>query len=267
MRSVYRGFGAADGFDARYPQNWTTAQHQEVMEYGARLHSLMSGQYVIVRPRTKAEERALRVHTQQWVARQKAFVVHTSKPLIAQVHYVTQPEKQMPFGARSIGGGLRVEMVQTYQDGKLVLADRDYLFEEMLGFQPYDWRDFLYALRMLLPLLPDKTPTGKDAMYTLLSREHGPIGSPVLKHFLLQVLQEWAETYEDEFGATLIGVRYQGDRWVAAMSPASEYNKRQERRVLYRKIRAADAQEARKIKTRVGPRVKPKLKAKLARKK
>lgn len=233
------------------------------MEYGARLHSLMSAQHLIVRPRTKAEEKALRIHTQQKVPRQKAFVIHTSKPLVAQVHFVTQPEKKMPFFAAPIGGGLRVEMVQTYQDGELVLTDRDYLFEEVLGFQPYRWEDFIYALQMLLPLLPDTTPTGKPAMYTLLSREHGPISVPVLKEFLIEVLQEWAEKYEDEFAGTLIGVRYQGDRWVAAMSPTSEYNTRQERRSLYRKIRVQDARDARKV---IKP-AKRKVKAKVAKRK
>ncbi len=247
LRSVYRGFSPKDGFDARYPQNWTAHQHSQVMAYGARLHSLMSAQHVIVRPRTKAEEKALRIHTQQKVPRQKAFVIHTSKPLVAAVHYVTQPEKKMPFFAPPIGGGLRVEMVQSYQDGALVLTDRDYLFEEMLGFQPYNPDDFIYALRMLLPLLPDKTPTGKEAMYTLLSREHGPIGTPVFKEFLIETLLDWLEVYEDEFAATLIGVRYQGDRWTAAMSPQSEYNQRQERRALYRKIREQDARDARKV--------------------
>jgi hypothetical protein len=247
LRVVYRGFDAKSGFDARYPQNWTARQHQEVQAYGVRLHSLMGTQHLIVRPRTKAEEKALRVHTQQKVARQKAFVIHTSKPLKAEVHFVTQPMRRMPFFAPPIGGGLRVEMVATYQGGELVLTDRDYLFEEMLGFQPIRWEDFITALRMLLPLLPDKTPTGKGALYTLLSREHGPISSPVLKEFLLEEMQRWAEAYSNDFAGTLIGVRYQGDRWTAAMSPQSEYNKRQERRTLYRKIREEDAREARKI--------------------
>lgn len=217
------------------------------MAFGARLHSFMSTQHVIVRPRTKAEERALRIHTQQKVPRQKAFVIHTSKPMKAEVHYVTQPERLMPFNAPPIGGGLRVEMVQRYQDGKLVLADRDYLFAEMLGYQPIRWGDFIRALLMLLPLLPDKTPMGKDAMYTLLSREHGPIGSPVLKQFLIESMQEWSEAYANEFAATLIGVRYQGDRWEAAMSPESEVNMRERRRQIYKKIREQDARDARKV--------------------
>jgi hypothetical protein len=127
-------------------------------------------------------------------------------------------------------------------------VDRDYLFQEMLGFQPYRWEDFIRALRMLLPLLPDKTPTGKDALYTLLSREHGPISAPVPKPFLLQVMLEWSEAYANEFAGTLIGVRYQGDRWQAAMGPQSELNQRERRRMLYRRIKQQDARDARKVK-------------------
>lgn len=250
LRSVYRGFTARDGFDARYPQNWSAKQHTQVMEYGARLHALMSAQHLIVRPRNKAEEKALRIHTQQHVARQKAFVIHTSDPLKARVHYSTQPSRLMPFFAPPIGGGLRVEMVREHQDGKLVLVDRDYLFQEMLGFQPYTWGQFLRALRMLLPLLPDKTPSGRDALYTLLSREHGPISAPVLKQFLIETLVEWSESYSNSFAGTLIGVRYQGDRWQAAMGPRSEYNQRQARRTLYKRIKQQDAAEARRLPRR-----------------
>ena len=259
LRSVYTGFTSKDGFDARHPQNWTAHQHDQVIEFGSRLHSLISTQHMIVKPRTKAEARALRMHTQQLHPRQKFFVIHTTKPLRAEVFYTPQPERLMPFFAPPIGGGLRVEIVERYQDGKLELVDRDYLFYEMLGYQPLKWDEFVLALRMLLPFLPDKTDTDKEAYYTLLSKEHGPISSPAPKSMLMEKLLEWAEEYSNEFAATLIGVRYQGDRYAAAMSETSEYNQRQRRRQLFRRMREQDRKDAQRLRQ---PKPRPRRKHK-----
>jgi hypothetical protein len=140
--------------------------------------------------------------------------------------------------------------------------DRDYLFREILGYQPGEldrrgrlpgdpWADIIRATRTLMKVMPDQVEVSpgvfKEAMYTLMSQSHGPVSSPVYKRFMIQTLQEWGESYANSFVGILIGWRLQGDRLSAAMAPDSEYNTRQERRELHRQAQHAEALASRRI--------------------
>jgi hypothetical protein len=263
LRTVYRGFTAKEGFDARHPENWSAARRRQVQMYGARLHKLKSARYVLERPKTNAQREALQRHTGQLNPRQKVYVIHPSvDPIKAKVEYIFEPAQPLPFHQIK-PAQLRVRLVQPTAGG--VMYDIDYLFREILGYQPGEldrhgrlpgdpWADIIRATRILMKHMPDQIEVSpgvwKDAMYTLMSQAQGPVASPVYKKELLETLQEWGDQYAKSFVGILIGWRLQGDRQTAAMAPDSEYNERQRRRGLYRQIHREDALAARRLPKR-----------------
>lgn len=236
VRRLFSGFEASDGYDGRYPRNWSMQRRRSVERFAYQANTLLSTPGLLIKPRSQRERDALEKHTGQLHPRQIRFVVHVPAPQKMRVRFV-RDRARVPFmGAAALRlKTLRVETVEKVTGGEMYT--RDYLFREILGYQPVVWEDFIYALIRLLPYLPDRTPSGEEATYTLLSQPHGPISSPVLKSLLLEEMQRWAEEYADDFPGLLVGVRYQGDTFRSYMSPGSEYNERQRIRSVFQKIK------------------------------
>lgn len=236
MRQFFSGFESRDGYDARYPGNWSMQRRRQVEYFAYQANALLSTPSLIVKPRNARERRALEKHTGQIHPRQIRFAVHVPAPLRMRVRFV-RDRARVPFmgAAALLQKRLRVEVVDKVVNGELYT--RDYLFREILGYQPVVWDEFIEALIGLLPYLPDYTPSGEDATYTLLSQPHGPISSPKLKKLLLNEMQRWMQEYSNDLSGLLIGVRYQGDTFTSYMSLKSEYNERQRIRTVFRKIK------------------------------
>lgn len=225
---MFSGFEARNGFDTRHPENWDMRKRRRVEKYGYILHSLTSTQHFIARPRTKAQREALRVRTGQLSPNQKAFVIHDIPS--ARVRYIKGKRKK-----------LLIDIVREVKGGEVFV--RDFIFTELLGFQPLTWEKMVDAMRDMLPFLPDTIPgsaavegASEEPWFVLLSQPHGPISAPVRKSMLLQRMQQWGSEYSNAFSGILIGVRLTGSRWDAAMAPNSEYNERQRRRLVYKQI-------------------------------
>jgi len=260
VRALYSGFEASAGFDLRKVQRWPESRFKTFERFANLATRLTTGEfhsiYTLARPRTPAQRQALFLHTSQVSPDekrhpQKAWVVYANVRN-ARVRYV---EERVPVGA-AMGRPiyrtwLRAEIVQPVRGG--VLVHRDYLFREVLGFQPgvesaeaeglrmgrvlgtFDpWEQMVEAMELLVELLPDRTPQGNEAYYRLLS-VRGPIGTSVPKHMLVSRIIRWGEEYDPDFAEQLIGVRYQGDEFKAVRGSESLDAKSEKRRAQYRR--------------------------------
>jgi hypothetical protein len=265
VRHVFRGFDAAHGFDLSKINHWPKRREQEAIDFIQRFHSFTSrrSEYIIVRPKSKAEYEALLRRTTESEGTRKhgrrAFIVETGTPKESKIRYVKAPVqvgwRRVPVGFGQyrlepiVETRLRAELYRELPSGALVV-DRDYLFAEVLGWQPGldlqkgmkgakllgipqdPWEQMIFAMRQLIPLLPTETPGGKEPFFQVLSLKHGPIGSPQPLSTLMDVLLDWFERYEPAdarrqeedpksttFAETIIGVRYIGDEWRAIGRP------------------------------------------------
>lgn len=266
LRKIFTGFEAKDGFDARHPENWSAARVAKARRYGVRLHNLQSSPHVIVRPRSTAQREALLRHVAQPWPNLKAFVVHTPHPANTQVEYVREPPRLLPFHV-TLPGRVRVQLVKKIRGGAQLT--RDYLFREILGYQPglsgpggrfrkgrNPWEDMIHATRLMLPYMPDtaiSAQTGKpeEAWYTFVSMPHDSIGAAIRKSDLLSVLRSDYSRYSEGFAGLILGFRYQGSRWKAAMSPRSEMNQRDRWKQHYKQEREDTLKALRRMDERL----------------
>lgn len=237
VRAIYAGFGAAQGYDLRYLRHWPDARVQELLRYVQRVNRLTSGEsyeiHQVVRPRTAAQRQALRLHTSQVSIDeerhpQRGFVIYRNEVVPARVRYVEEEVLEAaPMGRPVRRRRLRVEIREAVKGNARLV--RNYLFREVLGFQPgldsasseglrigqmlgtfNPWDQMVIAMRRLVPRLPAYAPSGDEAQYRLLT-DRGPIGSRVPRHMLVDEMQRWGEEYDSAtFVGTLIGVRSLG---------------------------------------------------------
>lgn len=283
LRKIFRGFEARQGFDVRHPENWSAARVAKARRYGLRMRQLKSTPHVIARPRTQAQRDALMKHVAQPWPNQKAFIVHTPHPINTVVDYVLEPAVSIPVYAAALTfvrqrpAQLRVQLVKQIHGGESLT--QDFLFREILGYQPglvgpggtyrvgqNPWEDMVRATRALLPFMPKTTMSARtgeqeEAWYTFISMPHDSIGAAIRYSEIVNSLQFDFSRYSDSFAGLILGFRYQGDRWKAAMSPQSEMNQRDKTRALYKKIREEDIKAMR----RMDERFKRKPKKKIAR--
>jgi hypothetical protein len=265
LRKIFSGFEAKNGFDVRHPENWSAGRVAKARRYGIRMRQLKSSPHIIVRPRTQAQREALLRHVAQPWPNQKAFIVHTPHPIGTVVDYVYEPERRFPFNV-VVPARLRVQLSKEIHGGTHMT--QDFLFREILGYQPglpgpggmyrkgrNPWDDMIRATRALLPHMPKTTMSARtgeeeEAWYTFISMPHDSIGASIRYSEILNKLQEDFSQYRESFAGLILGFRYQGDRWKAAMSPQSEMNQRDKTRVLYKKIRAEDLKAMRRMDAR-----------------
>lgn len=277
LREVFTGFDATDGYDVRHPESWSAARVKRVQRYGIRLRALKASPHIIVRPRSEAQRIALLRHVAQPWPNMKAFVVHTPHPKGTSVRYVLEPARLLPFHATK-PAQLRVQLVRPIHGGRQYT--RDFLFREILGYQPglsgpggrfrrgrNPWDDMVYATRMLLPYLPDtamsaRTRLPEEAWYTLISMPHDSIGGAIRKSELVNTLLQDYAHYSESFAGLILGFRYQGSRWKAAMSPKSEMHKRERWRQIYKKERQETLRDMRRMDVQLVRKPKPKPKPK-----
>lgn len=294
VRQFYGGFDPRDGYDLRHVRHWTDERVEVLGRFIGQANRLVSGEfhelYTLHRPRSPGQRRALVLHTglsspDEDRHPQRAWPIYANTREV-ELRYVkeTVPKLGVPrmAGLAPTEERLRVEVRRPVKGGALV--HRDYLFREVLGFQPglesttpeglraaqvlgttVPWQQMVLAMRMLLPRLPDRTPKGNEVYYRLLS-DRGPIGTSAPKHMLVERMQEWGEDYNQRFVAMLIGVRYQGDEFEAVRGPKSLDAKSERRRARYAEL----ARERQRARGRIGARgeilprkgTKPKRKAK-----
>lgn len=250
LRQVFTGFETVDGYDLRHVELWSQRRVVRARKFGVRLRNLKSYPHIIVRPRTAEQRAALFRHVSQPWKNLKAFVVHTPRnPERTVVQYVMGPPIPMGFGV-TLRPKLRVQLVADELGGKHLT--QDFLFREILGYQPglpgpggafrhgrHPWEDMIYATRMLLPFMPRTTMSAKtgqeeEAWYTVISMPHDSIGASIRWSEILNYFRSDYSKYDPEFAGLILGFRYQGDRWKAAMSPRSEMNRRDRWKSLYR---------------------------------
>lgn len=269
-RQFYSGFSASDGYDARRLRHWPDARVAELKRFIAEARRLTSGEYhelyTLQRPRTADQRSALILHSglispDETKHPQRAWPIYANTRKV-KVRYI---KERVPVGA-AMGRPIYIERLRAEirrQVGKTgsVLVHRDYLFREVLGFQPGidsttpegmrvgrllgtmdPWQQMRKAMRLLLPHLPDYTPRGDEAHYRLLS-DRGPVGTAVPKHMLLDRMETWGEEYGDSQGfvGSLIGTRYVGDEFAAISGPRSVDKLAQERRARYQESTALRA--------------------------
>jgi hypothetical protein len=291
VRRVFQGFDAKSGFSLKDMKRWPHARMVEAQHY-IRLYNAYTSRrsrFVITRPRGNAEKEALQRFTFETFPEgkhgQKAWIVHTDSPDTAEIQYQRMPvqtgwrrvRKGRKFiYERIIEEGLRVKVVHNVRGGKLI--DQDWLFKEVLGFQPGidftkralitrhelqlsadPYEQMRAAILMMIDMLPDTTPNGKEAYYKILTAQHGPIGASQPKSRLLEEFMRYIETYGSQaresealrikrglstFAESIIGVRYMGSEWSAINQDArmerSALRERKERQELRRERRRKD---------------------------
>lgn len=262
VRQLYSGFSAEDGYDVRRIRHWPDARVKELQSFIAQARRLTSGEYhefyTLHRPRTPDQRSALILHSgltspDETKHPQRAWPIYANTKKV-KIRYI---KERVPTGF-AMGRPLyierlRAEVRRPVGDKGSVLVHRDYLFREVLGFQPGidsttpeglrvgrilktmdPWAQMRAAMRLLLPYLPDYTPRGDEAHYRLLS-DRGPVGTSVPKHMLMDRMDTWAEEYGDADGfvGMLIGVRYVGDEFAAISGPKSVDKTAQQRKARY----------------------------------
>jgi hypothetical protein len=279
VRQLFGGFEAKDGYSLQRLKALPSARAEHLRAYISHANHFFSGEaqslYSLVRPRSEAQRDALYRHTAQISPDEhrhplRAFLIYANTRK-AQVRYV--PERKLiaaPMGRPIIEERLRAEIVHPVKGGRLVT--RDYLFREVLGFQPgmestseegmmagqglgtFDpWEQMVEAMEMLLEVIPDYTPQGNEAYYRLLS-DRGPVGVGVPKHMLVSQMQRWGEEYETTLVELLIGVRYQGDEFKSRASDVkSEDRQAQYRKLKYERRLARERKPVRKPKRKPQP--------------
>ncbi len=290
VRRVFKGFDAKNGYSLAEIKKWPHARMMEAQHYIRLYNSYTSRRtkFVVARPRTKAEKEALQRFTAETFPEgkhaQKAWIVHTDSPESAQFQYDRVPvqtgwrkvkEGKRVVYERVIEEGLRVKLVHKVRGGRLI--DQDYLFKEVLGFQPGidftskalitrnrlqlpadPYEQMRAAILMMIDMLPATTPGGEEAFYKILTAQHGPIGASQPRSRLLEEFMRYIQTYgpkarESEalrikrglstFAETIIGVRYMGSDWTSQKADA-----RLERSVLRERKERAELRRERRRK-------------------
>lgn len=229
LRKTFTGFDSEKGYDLRHPERWPAQRRAQVQAYGAYLHQLTSGDrpYLIVPARSKGQKRALQRRTGQGLRRQKAFILHTEAPSNTRVIFKRDRKTRR----------VEIEVRRAVRGGEIVV--RDFLFRELVGYQPFTFEEMQDALDEMLALehsdgalvMPPEFPedSGNEAYYSMLSELHGPISAPIpysmLRAHLVQWQEEYGNTLHEGFAETLIGYRLQGTEGMAD----AEYNERDRR--------------------------------------
>lgn len=244
LRRTFTGFETRNGYDLRSVRNWTQEQVHQVQAYGGELHTLTSTPHVWVIPKTGAQRQALQLKTGQALSRQKRYAIHVPSPKNTRVNFVRDRKRNQ----------VRVEVRRQVRFGEVIV--QDYLFREMIGYQPRTFPQMKKALKKLLPQMPNKV--GKEpAYYTLLTEPHGPISVPMRKNRLMHVLQRYHIEYEGpasalhpDFAEVVIGFRLQG----TLTDAITEEKKRRDQSREHRRLKYEQRLERR----RIGPRGKRK---------
>lgn len=267
LRKIYGGFTSAEGYDLRYIKRWPEARLNQARKYLSQVNRLTSGEswqtFSLHKATTLEEHQAIYRHTRQGSDDPKhplkAYVLF-SNVKGARVRYV---EEEYPIAAAMgrpiVKKRLRAEVVRPVKRG--LLLQRDYIFDEVLGFQPgvdvgtpqgaknaellgtaEPWEQMLIAMERLLAFLPQHTASGEPAWYRLLS-DRGPIDGAATKSRLMARMQRYAAEYDPTFVETLIGVRFQGGEF--------ESRKIQRRSEEMRQKYREQAAERRKARARI----------------
>src|SRR5262245_49059343 len=76
LREVFANFESSDGFNLRDIRSWPAARVKKIEQYAEYVNHLRSQPFSLIRPRNKAQRRALETFTGQMLPNQKTFVVH-----------------------------------------------------------------------------------------------------------------------------------------------------------------------------------------------
>lgn len=304
VRKIYAGFDAKDGFDIKRLDRLPLERREDLHSHISEVNREMSRgeefgkqEWKIVRPRSKAQREALIRHTLEPLGSRahprRAFIVPTGTPTKTQVRYVKGPvvrgwRRPVLWGTGIptlpepiLEEGLRAEVVETYPGGET--AFRDYIFAELLGWQPGldiqagiegakflgiprdPWEQMAFAIEQLMPMLPSTTPGGKPAYYQLITG-NGPISTVWSWEDLLWGMREFYEKggsghidierrqkdpSASTFTETIIGVRYQGTELQAIGGPRSAVATLERRRAAYVKHRKRIRHRYAKIEKRI----------------
>lgn len=233
LRQYFTGFDAKAGYDLRFIRSLHPRKVKAIQNYGSYLHNLQSTPHVRAVPRGKKARSGLRQFTGQRLPRQKAFVVHTPHP---ETTKVTAPK-----------GNVKLERPVT--KGKV--REQFFLFEQMLGYQPVTFEEMRAALKEMLPKMP-------PGYYQLWTVPHGEIGVPRTRNLLMELLNQYENSYERgararlhaDFAEAILGFKWQA---IDFETSAELYNEQQAERVKRRRQktferRARAARRARKMR-------------------
>lgn len=283
-RDLYAGFGTAEGYDLKripfWPEDRELAARKAVAETN-RLYSTGYGSFIKVRPRSVAEDVALRQRTGQTTHfpghPQYRYLVLANTPKTSRVRYL---KEAVPLGFGVTQERLRAEVVTGVKGGRMMT--REYIFSEILGFQPGiesaspfglaqaerlgtadPWEQMKIAMREFERRLPKNVMRGKfkgeEAHYQMLT-DRGPVGSVMPAHMLLANMERWGEEYGTHagFAANLIGVLYRGSEFRAFTAQNRQEDARsryaREKRERYKKS-AAERLRARSMVDQFGYRL------------
>lgn len=213
LRSTFKGFESASGYNLNDVRFWTAHQVKQVEKYGEYLHHLQSQPHEIIRPRNKKQKISLQTFTSQYEPKQKAYVVHKSHPN-EQIKVTRTGE---------------IIITRKVSDKVGTLRSDFYFFNTLLGYQPIDWDEVYAATAEILPYMP-------DGNYFIYSSLHGEIDAPHPKRSLLSVIARYGAEYKQkDFASTIKGFKRIADN----ISPDEEYSK-----IYYRRKSAAAKRKA-----------------------
>jgi hypothetical protein len=155
----------------------------------------------VVIPRSQKQKREAQKATGQNRKDQKEFIAHV--------------QKQGLDRATFRGGKVAIER-KLPQGSKVV--SQTFLWRDYTRDIPYTFREMKEVTELMLDDMPAKV-YGRDAFYTLLSQQYGPIGQQATKGKVLQLLSEYHGRYDpgsaghrghEKFAEQLIGFQMMG---------------------------------------------------------
>jgi hypothetical protein len=255
-RRIFTGLSSENGYDLRHIERWSSAKLATARKRIQALNTLTSRSFAVVTPRNARQRKSAQSFTGQNLSYQKSFIVQIQtdrdKPVFRKNKLAI--ERKLPSGSKIIQTRFlfrdyltpaqrRRKRVELYgeEDSDEETDDPESRFSE-----PSTFREMRTITLRVLPDMPSKI-YGRDAFYTLLTAQYGPIGRSVVKSRILELLTEYFQRYDP--GGTL----YQGHKdfaeqvigfqMVGTFAQASAYE-------IDRDRRSREARQRRKLRFR-----------------
>jgi hypothetical protein len=196
-RRIYKGLGAADGFDLRHIERWSAATYKKARERVQSLNTLTGRPFAVIIPRTKKQRVQGQKFTGQNLPYQKEFIVQVQDPKHDKAVF---RENKVTIQRDFKGGSREIEQRWLF---------RDYLEPgESMPITFAQMRDI--TLRML-PFMPAEYRK-QWVYYTILTVQYGSVGQSVPKHRILELLSSYHSAYDVKkgFAEAVIGFNMVG---------------------------------------------------------
>lgn len=179
-RRLFKGLTAADGFDLRHPERWSTQKLNKARTLNAITRTLENKPFVLKTPTTKKQRRSLQNMTGLTRKDQKSYPI-----------FDVAPKEKIRF---QDGAVIRVH---EFEDKKKIVR-RNFLFVDYLEEDeepPATFKEMRELTQRMLPDMPGSMG-GQPVSYGLYTAPHGVLGQLGSKSRLLSLLDQFFVQYD-----------------------------------------------------------------------